>query len=267
MYRPHRSSRLLVAFGLLAAPLILGQTCMTAAVSQGGGSAHVGDGGFHETWAPAVTGSSYLPDMDPPARIRGSEGNWYLSATVTVADNTPHYAEVIGKGDAKRVKVVSNRSNTAKADNIWLSWHRRLSGQSRTIPITPDTRISFVESGELLGPQSSAHSWGRDDNCGIGTCGIYFGISDTNNNALLYRLQTPSDAVERTDARRVEMIIESEDGRYSRNLYEDFARIPNFDPTNATIQEMVLEVYPWDESTEELGWATIDDIKITHGAE
>ena len=260
-----RSTAFILAFDLIATPLILGPTCITPTGSQRGDGGQNGRSGFHETWGPAVVGTSYLPDLDAPAPIPGSEGSWYSGATVTTADDTPHYAEVVGDGDAKRVKVVSNRSNTGKADNIWLWWNRRLSGKSQTIPITPDTWISFAEEGELHGSPESI-GWGHD-NCGPGTCGIYFALVDSNNNALIYRLQWPTDAEEHIEARRVEIFIEPEDGLYSRNLYEDFARIPNFNPANVTIQEMVLEVHPWDESTEELGWATIDDIKISHGAE
>ena len=256
---------LILLFVFTGTPLILGPTCITPMGSQGGDGGSSEGSDFHETWAPAVTGSSYLPDMDPPAQIRGSEGNWYLSATITVADNTPHYAEVVGDGDAKCVKVVSNRSNTDKADNIWLWWDKRLSGKTQSIPITPDTRVSFAEEGELHGSPESI-GWGTD-NCGVLTCGICFVVADANGNGVTYRLQRPTDAWEHTSAHHVEILVEPVDGVYSRNLYEDFSRIPAFDPNDAVIQYMGLEINPWEWSTDELGWATIDDIKITHGTE
>jgi len=249
-----RQTVLILILGVAAVPLILGPTCPGPLPPLGGTS-------FHETWDPAVTGSSYLPEWDIPPQIPGSEGNWYLGATVTTADDTPHYAEVVGKGDAKHVRIVANRSHTDWADNIWLSWDRDRGGRSQSIPITPGTRISFVEQGELFGAPASI-GWGTD-NCGLQIpCGTFFVLIDTNDNAVFYRLQRPSDAAEDTSFNRIEIFIEPENGLYSRNLYDDFARIPNFNATNARIKYMQLEINPWDGSTEELGWATIDDIKI-----
>ena len=254
---------LIVILGLATVPLVLGPTCIDATVMPGIGGANGADTTFHETWDPAVAGRSYLPDLDAPEPIPGSEGNWYLSATVI--DDTPLHAEVVGAGDAKCVQVVSNRSNTPYADNTWLWWDRRLSGKVQSIPITPDTRISFVEEGQLFGSPVSI-GWGTD-NCGVVTCGICLVVADTNGNGVTYRLQQPTDAWEHSSAYNVEILTEPVDGVYLRNLYEDFLRIPAFDANDAVIQYIGLEINPWDESTEELGWATIDDIRIFQGTD
>ncbi len=75
----------------------------------------------------------------------------------------------------------SGYSNTSSADNIWVwlvnlpeaNWNPGFS-----IPITPDTVISFDETGHLVDPQTGSPS------CLVFPCGdtVSLDVEDTNGN-------------------------------------------------------------------------------------
>jgi len=139
--------------------------CLFCGCSEEEGRSYTEGVVFHETWDPAVHGSVFTPTEYDATTIVGSEGLWYVDATATDADNTPHYAEVVGDANEKRVKLAANRSYTAYANNIWLWWDRDFSGRSQQIPNTPNTHISFEEVGETLGSPCRTAGVGND-NCG-----------------------------------------------------------------------------------------------------
>lgn len=229
-----------------------------------------GTGNFLETWESSKI-SSYKPGASP-SRIQGIEGRWYLDATVDGEPEpdgcgpTPHRAEIIEEGGSKKIKLLSNNSWSGCSDNVWLWWDTAFSGSSKLVPITPDTRIAFKESGELYG--SAATSGWYSDNCGLGIpCGIYLAVLDNQGNGLFYRLQWPSDAEEAYGSTYAKILLDQKAGVYLRNLYEDFLKIPKFSPSGAYVKGINLEINPWDDNENRLGWAVFDDITISQEAQ
>lgn len=225
-----------------------------------------GKGAFQETWESSRV-NSYKPSVSM-TKIQGDEGSWYIDATVvdgeTESDGcgpTPHSAAIIEEGGNKKLKVVSNNSWSGCGDNVWVWWDTTFSGTSKRILITPKTRISFNESGMLYGSPSTS-GW-YSDNCGLGIpCGIYLAVLDNQGNGVFYRLQWPSDAEEVYGATYAIILLDQNAGSYTRNLYEDFSKIPNFNPSGAYVTGLSLEINPWEDAENMLGWAVLDNVAI-----
>jgi len=257
------------------APLFMVFIFTIVSCGAGGGGNGVGDndnpsgggkGAFHETWESSKV-SNYKPGLNL-TKIPGDEGSWYIDATVDGEPEpdgcgpTPHRAEIIEEGGNKKLKVVSNNSWSGCSDNVWAWWDTTFSGTSKHILITPKTRISFNESGELYG--SPATTGRYSDNCGLGIpCGIYLAVLDNQGNGLFYRLQWPSDAEEGYGSTYAKILLDQNAGSYTRNLYEDFSKIPNFNPSGAYVTGLNIEIEPWDDGEDMLGWAVLDNINIS----
>jgi hypothetical protein len=199
------------------------------------------------------------------------EGIWFLGDTVSSfpeCGKTPHSAEIITIDGSRALKLVSNNSDSGCADNIWVELSDfSLVGPFDTnkgfsVPLERDTIISFKEKGKLTDPQ--IHS--RGGNCFWPPCfdNVSLQLGDNSGNFLVYVLQRVPDREPNTRISGYENIyreifLDPNAGTYSRNLFEDFSKIPGFNPKNVRIMSIVLLL-------NKHGWATIDDIKIGKGA-
>jgi hypothetical protein len=122
-------------------------------------------------------------------------------------------------------------------------------GNEIAIPIENPTYISFRETGSL-------DSW-QSNNCISPPCGISIAVEDQRNNVVAYILQRePTASPQEIGGVYKEFFLDSPDGFYERNLFEDFSQIPGFVADGATVSVISLEI-------DELGTAVFDDLVVT----
>ena len=159
-------------------------------------------------------------------------------------------------GDGKAPRLTSKVTNTECSGNIFLVLAKIESDNSGfSIPITPDSLISFEEAGELIDPRKS-----RTNRCLILPCGdtVSLMIEDNRGNVLAYLLQRASNAQpNELHSEYREVFLAPEGGTYSRNLFDGFSTIPLFTSSNARITSLEFKV-------QEHGWAVIDRITVSH---
>ncbi len=205
-----------------------------------------------EDYSPATT--SYLS---------GDEGFWFLADSISQSTDcgpTRNQAEILDENGNQVLRLLSNRSFTECADDIWVILSEFDSfNEGFGIPLNSNTVLSFDERGELEDPQ--LHNGGVD--CLVPPCfdNVSLVFTDNNGNILAYVLQRYPAAVANTpnanygDVYR-EIFLDPEAGSYRRNLYEDFQQIRTFDPNEASIASIEFRV-------DEHGWAIIDNLAIT----
>jgi len=223
---------------------------------------------FKEGWENAQLGS-YIPIVEPrriePGLIDGDEGVWVVNDSAgnkeNVCGRTPNRAEIISHNGSKALKLISVSNNCA-AENIWASLQEIRQENINIgfeIPLTKDTFISFEESGfikELI--NSNAFP---SNSCIAPPCFgvVYLGIGDNHGNRLAYILQWESRANPLDTNKSIpnyrEIFLNSNNGFYQRNLFDDFNTIPTFIENNAEITITIFEA-------KNAGWGIIDNLSI-----
>lgn len=220
---------------------------------------------WQETWEAASLGSYTPVGMDYTGTfVHGDGGVWYVGDTISdfpECGPTPHRAEILMYQGSQALKLTSEFSGSECADNIWVAVADYGPGHNSgySIPLTPETRIAFKETGELLYP--GPHGWGR--NCLTPPCfdNVSILLTDNRGNILAYVLQrypgtTPNVSEDLYGDVYHEVFLDAEAGSYQRNLYNDFSTIPNFRGFGAAIEVVEFKV-------DEHGWAILDDLRIT----
>jgi hypothetical protein len=219
--------------------------CPSVDPSVGRGNAR--GAGLVERWE-SVAWSTRAPGGDET--FKADAGNWYLGDTASNFDcgPTPHTAEIITHRGSQAIRLNSNESPCN--DNVWIqivnepSWNNALE-----IPISPSTRLSFFAEGHLEESTSPSP-------CGLHPCEITLEVEDTRGSLLVYILQPTGGRQREGEFYSVEIPLDSDDGHYERNLYEDFRQIPWFDPNGAHIRAVSLSI-------DNHGWVIMDDLVIT----
>ena len=211
---------------------------------------------------------SYIPNENNLVLIPGDKGNWFVGDTVSedLEECGPNLnkADIIHNGANKVLKLTAGTNDGGCANNIWVALDNRISPV--LIPISPNTRISFSESGLIDNPQ-----W----NGAFPTFtpppadSIYLMLGDNNGNRLHYLFHrapnyiphsTLLDAVTEPGGQPVkigyhEIFLDPNGGTFNRNLYDDFQEVPNFNPNGSTINQIIFQI-------SETGFATLDDLRI-----
>jgi hypothetical protein len=208
---------------------------------------------FHEGWERAALGT-VVPNG---ARfIAADEGRWFLGDTVSAFPEcgpTPQRAEIIRSGTGKALRLTSVSSESECADNVWVELTEFPGGINRgfSVPLGPDSIISFEESGELVNPEPG---WG--DRCLVPPCGdaVSLLLIDNRGNILGYVFQRAPD--ERpNEAISIYREVFLDAGSHRRNLFEDFSAIPDFTSVDARVVSIVFQV-------SEHGWGILDNLTI-----
>ena len=224
------------------------------------GSPHVR--AFTEDWEQTSPGS-YSPTAGPPTLIQGDAGTWLLDATVSGDPDcgpAKNSAEVIPWDGGQALRLNSIDSDSGCSDNIFLSIQAAPQlgvNQNFTIPLGRETTLSFEESGSLNEPAY----FPEHSNCVDPPCydAVTLYVQDNHLNTLAYVLQRAEQAVPQSRAGFYrEIFLDRSGGRYSRNLYEDFITLANFQPQGAEITFIQLNV-------DEHGNAVFDKLSITGG--
>lgn len=215
---------------------------------------------FFEGWESTRAGD-YSPATT--TYLSGDAGSWFLADSISQSTDcgpTRNQAQILNDDGNHSLRLLSNRSFTECADDIWVILAEFDSiNQGFRIPLDPNTILSFDERGELEDPQ--LHNDGVD--CLLPPCfdNVSLVLTDNNGNILAYVLQRYPAAVENVpnvnygDAYR-EIFLDPDAGSYRRDLYEDFQRFPTFDPNGASIESIEFRV-------DEHGWAILDNVAIT----
>ena len=212
---------------------------------------------FQEGWDSSTIGT-YMPSSSI-ITISADEGDWILGDTVSEfseCGTTPHTAEIIISNGSQALRLTSNDSNSECADNIWVNIVEvpQISlNPDFSVPLTSETIISFEETGGLINPETGSPY------CVSPPCGdtISLILGDANGNFLAYILQSaPGAEPNEIHSSYREIFIDPNEGIYSRNLFDDFGTIPDFNPSGATIKSIVFEV-------DDHGTATIDNLCIS----
>ena len=212
---------------------------------------------FHEGWESSTAGI-YRPNALPLPLIAGDAGYWILGDTVSEFPEcgpTPHTAEILLLDGSQRLRLTSNDSASSCADNIWANLMEVPPlnlNPGFSIPVNSETAISFEATGNLTDPQKGSPY------CVNPPCGdtVSLSLADNRGNVLAYVLQRAPDAVPNdVHSSYREVFLNPGDGVYSRNLFDDFSTIPNFNPFGAAIKGINFEV-------DAHGSATIDNICV-----
>lgn len=216
---------------------------------------------FDEGWETAQVGD-YTPSAT--TYINGDEGPWFLGDSISQSPDcgpTRNQAQILVQNGSRVLRLLSNRSFTNCADDIWVLLAESESfNRGFAVLLTPDTIISFNEYGELEDPQ--LHNGGV--NCLVPPCfdNVSLVLTDNQGNILAYVLQRYPAAVENVpnvnygDIYR-EVFLDPAAGSYRRNLFNDFQQIRTFDPEGAQVASIEFRV-------DEHGWGVIDNIIISN---
>ncbi len=212
---------------------------------------------FLEGWERATVGT-----YAPGDAIDGDEGFWFVGDAISVDPNcgvSPQKAQILADNGNHALQLDSVESLSGCSDVIFVAL-TEVAGTNPgfSIPLTPDTILTFNEVGELTSPR--LHSPGQ--NCLLPPCfdNVSLLLNDSNGNILAYVLQRFPGAVanvpneEFGDTYR-EIFLDPNAGSYRRNVFADFLTVPAFNPTGAQITFIEFRV-------DEHGSAVIDDIAI-----
>ncbi len=212
---------------------------------------------FLEGWERATVGT-YLPGD----AINGDEGFWFVGDAISVDPNcgvSPQKAQILADNGNHVLQLDSVESLSGCSDVVFVAL-TEIAGTNPgfSIPLTPDTIITFNEVGELTNPR--LHSPGQ--NCLLPPCfdNVSLLLNDGNGNILAYVLQRFPGAVANVPNAEFgntyrEIFLDPNEGSYRRNVFADFLTIPAFNPTGAQITFIEFRV-------DEHGSALLDDLAI-----
>jgi hypothetical protein len=251
-----------------------------------GPSPPTGTAVWQETWEDAEPGGYVPSDCDKLGDctlIAADAGSWYVGDTVSGSDDcgaTPHKAEIITDQGSRKLKLTAAESNSGCADNIWVD----LVDPYPSVPLTPDTHISFNETGNIIDPEPHPGIL-AGYTCALPPCGdkIYLSIMDNRDRRLLYVLQrsdldqpfpagTDPIVAQLLSGTYREIFLDRDETLYERNLFDDFNGLEGYEGDGATITRIGFTVdgvgacdisfETW-ECLAKSSWAVIDDIRIT----
>ena len=224
---------------------------------------------FHEGWETSRLGSN-----DPAVdwTIQGDEGIWLTGDTVgdSVMEGdmscgpSIHRIDIVSVGSGRALKLISNESLEGCADNVWVDlgeYHQIGLNRDFHVPIQSNTVVSFEETGSLVDPQIGYGNKTNLYDCFGPPCfdNVNLTFEDVRGNILTYVMQRAPKALpnDKHSCYR-EIFLNPAAGKYSRNLFEDFSTIPDFNPSGAELAFVVFGI-------DEHGWAVVDNIKIGTG--
>ena len=195
-----------------------------------------------------------FPLRNRVATLKGDKGQWVLVDTVSFFDDCGpirNHADVILENGKKLLKLTSFSNDGGCAENISVELDSR-TASSLPIPLQPGTQISFVEQGAMDNPY-----WNGFFGCVAPPCGdtIHLRVIDNLGNQLVYILQRAPDYIEHTTTRYTEVFLDPAGGTFTRNLFDDLARIAG--PANVGSSIAGLEF-----ALSAAGWATLDELRI-----
>lgn len=213
---------------------------------------------WQEGWERTPLGA-YVPKCGP-SPILGDGGSWDLGDTVSCSSDcgrTQNRANIIMDAGSKALNLVTTTNSGGCAENIFLG------RGGLAIPVTAGTYISFAEHGQLENPQKY---WGF--NCIMPPCAdnTHIWLQDNRGYVVVYVFQRPENYTEHTFGKGdkanynfgyTEVFLPTDGGAFTRDLLEDFKRIPRFPVTGAKVNSIKIEV-------SSLGWATFDGLRIEH---
>lgn len=229
-------------FLLITINIFLNQVCLGAALV--------------ERWDKSAIGE-YVPGT----LIHGELGNWIVDATIDETGDCgpyPHKVTIEHSGNGKLLRVISNPSNSSCVDNIWVNLPTKFGppvSNNITISIKPNTVLSFEMAGALLNPKGP-----NKYKCFTPPCydNISIFVEDTKGNIIAYVLRRPAWASpDESKSYYREIFLDEKAGFHSRNLYDDFSLLNNFDKVGSEIDSIWLEV-------NEHGWFTVKNIMVTN---
>lgn len=220
---------------------------------------------WSESWQKSVARRYTITDTTYDT-ILGDSGNWVVNDGADVCGPGPHpnAAEVLANGTTK--VLLLNVASSACSVDLAVE-----SAQPLSIPILTNTVISMVQTGTLDSP-----SWNGffptlfpppGDN-------VRLVLMDQDGNRVVYLFQRAANYRAHTDTFPVELPdghiasagyrevllgdSVSGGGKYARNLYDDFAGAPGFNPSGAKVIHVEIGITS-------LGTATFDELKIGTG--
>ena len=191
--------------------------------------------------------------------IPGEQGPWVLGDTVSSFPEcgiTGNRACII-ETNGNRALVLTAATNADCAENVYIG----LGGGTESnlgIPLSPKTQISFTEYGALAAPK-----WNGQFPCSLLPCGdtVYLAVQDERNNQVVYILQRPTNYVEHASTNGIsvvgylEVLLSPAGGTFTRDLYEDFARVAGVAGVGRQVHFIAFAVGS-------AGWATLDNLRI-----
>jgi hypothetical protein len=210
---------------------------------------------FFEGWERAPLGDVVPSTESPASIIRGDAGHWFFDDTVgTVSGSTANRGRIIHHNGSKALRLEAHDSQSGAADNLWawcqeiLRWNRGFG-----IPITPGTNISFDAESHLDDPDDYGYSFNVVDDS------VFIALEDNRGNQVFYALSRPDDAEPGFHGDYNEIFLDTAQTSFSRDLYADFAAIPEFEPQGAKIVSIVIEV-------PDSGWVMVDNLWVGQGS-
>jgi hypothetical protein len=212
---------------------------------------------FFEGWERAAVGT-----YAPGDAIDGDEGFWFVGDTISLDPNcgvSPQKAQILADNGNHVLQLDSVESLSGCRDDVFVAL-TEIAGTNAgfSVPLAPDTIITFSEVGELTDPQ--LHDSGKD--CPLPPCfdNVSLLLSDSNDNLLAYVLQRCPGAVPNLPNKDLgdtyrEIFLDPNAGSYRRNVFADFLTIPAFIPTDAQITFIEFRV-------DQHGSALLDDLAI-----
>lgn len=189
---------------------------------------------FRERWNGVSFGS-----YDAGAAIAADDGEWLVSDSGN-AEPASSGAEIIAHNGTRALRVTSTPGHATRLDRFDLD-----------IRLNESSLLSFSEWGSLVDPTAAP-------GCPQLPCGdvVWLQLTDNRDNRLVYILQRAPNATVQPGAGYREVFLNPDAKAHWRNLYDDFAAIPDFVPESATITSLSLGV-----SGE--GQAIFDNISIS----
>ncbi len=224
---------------------------------------------FQEGWEAAQIGT-YVPGRSP--YIQGDEGVWFVGDAISVSLRcgvTTQKAQILLFEGSKALKLISNDSGSECSDLIWASlMEKDFLNVGFAVRIVTGTTIAFDEVGMLTCPGPHGKEGGcppteeQGKSCPLPPCfdNVSLLLTDNHGNTLAYVLQRFPDAVANVPNVNFpntyhEVFLDPDSGHYMRDLFEDFQRIPSFNPQDAKVVSIEFRV-------DEHGWALLDNLVI-----
>jgi len=212
---------------------------------------------FSEGWESVPIGSR-VPTGGAGDLIAADQGTWFLGDTISddppfcglVA--SPHTLDIRQGASSKILELTSVDTGSACADNVFLFFQAGAPFNSGvSIPLAPDTAISFEATGTLVNPELGFAG------CLLPPCydAIVLDIVDTQGNRITYIIDKALGAQAAATSSYREIFLSPGAGSHQRNLFADFSTLANFNPNGAAITGINFEI-------DEHGTATLDTLVV-----
>lgn len=200
---------------------------------------------FHEGWESAQFGS-FAPTSEPLTLIRGDAGTWLMGDTVSTdpsCGQVLNRASIIPWGGGRALRLDSVASNSGCADNLWLDILEAPPfgiNPGFGVALSQDTVISFQETGSLINPMPNRPQCKVPPFCGDK---IELFVQDNHGNIIVYVMQRADTATPQTVGGVYrEIFLDPNAASYTRNLFADFSTLAAFNPNNAEVKHIEVEI-------------------------